>query len=54
MLRSIPSKLGGVVALALSIIILAPLIAKKRKNAKFSPAKKTKFWALISIILIQT
>nr|QFG71653.1 cytochrome b [Oribatula sp. XFX] len=53
-LRSIPSKLGGVVALALSIIILAPLIAKKSKNAKFSPAKKTKFWALISIILILT
>jgi len=53
-LRSIPSKLGGVVALVSSILILIPLILKKNKPTKFSPLKKIKFWALVAIIIILT
>jgi len=53
-LRSIPSKLGGVIALAISILILAPLILKTNKPSKFSPPKKIKFWAFISLVLILT
>lgn len=53
-LRSIPSKLGGVIALVLSIVILAPLVIKKNNPSKFSPSKKTKFWALVSIIFVLT
>lgn len=53
-LRSIPSKLGGVIALGASILILAPLIVKKNKPTKFSPHKKIKFWSLISVIIILT
>lgn len=53
-LRSIPSKLGGVVALGASILILAPLVVKKRTPKKFSPHKKIKFWTLVSIVLVLT
>jgi len=53
-LRSIPSKLGGVVALAISILILSVLIINKTKPTKFSPTKKIKVWFLLSIILILT
>lgn len=42
-LRSIPSKLGGVVALAISILILIMLSTKKNKRTKFSPLNKNKF-----------
>jgi len=42
-LRSIPSKLGGVVALAMSILILTILSTKKNKRTKFSPLNKNKF-----------
>jgi ubiquinol-cytochrome c reductase cytochrome b subunit len=41
-LRSIPSKLGGVVALALSIIVLTLLVWVKSKPTKFHPIKKVK------------
>lgn len=53
-LRSIPSKLGGVVALVISILILAVLIISNSKPTKFSPFKKGKMWGLVSIILILT
>jgi len=53
-LRSIPSKLGGVAALAISILILSVLIINKTKPTKFSPTKKIKVWFLLSIILILT
>lgn len=40
-LRSIPSKLGGVIAIVLSIIILLSLCVKENNlNKKFSPLKK--------------
>jgi len=42
-LRSIPSKLGGVVALVASILILAILAIKKNIRTKFDPIKKTTF-----------
>lgn len=53
-LRSIPSKLGGVIALAISILIITIIITKKRKTRKFTTEKKTKFWILVSIIIILT
>lgn len=53
-LRSIPSKLGGVVALGASVLIISILTIKKRKRTKFTPTKKIKFWALVSVIVILT
>jgi len=53
-LRSIPSKLGGVVALVLSILIIFILILKKNKTSKFNINKKVKFWFFVSIIIILT
>nr|ARO70444.1 cytochrome b [Ctenosaura oaxacana] len=54
-LRSIPNKLGGVLALLFSILILmiAPLLhlSKQRTNT-FRPFSQTLFWLLISNILI--
>jgi len=42
-LRSIPSKLGGVVALTASILILSIKIKNKNKTTKFNTTKKVKF-----------
>jgi ubiquinol-cytochrome c reductase cytochrome b subunit len=43
-LRSIPSKLGGVVAIVASILVLIVLCFKKQKiNKKFTPLKKLTF-----------
>nr|YP_004021467.1 cytochrome b [Unionicola parkeri]ADP01834.1 cytochrome b [Unionicola parkeri] len=55
-LRSIPNKLGGVVALLLSIMMLAPLTMKKKKksSSKFSPKKKIMFWSTASSFLLLT
>nr|ADB19732.1 cytochrome b [Scincella lateralis]ADB19733.1 cytochrome b [Scincella lateralis] len=56
-LRSIPNKLGGVLALLFSILILMliPLLhtSKQRGNA-FRPPSQVLFWALISNIFILT
>nr|ADB19651.1 cytochrome b [Scincella lateralis] len=56
-LRSIPNKLGGVLALLFSILILTlvPLLhtSKQRGNA-FRPPSQALFWALISNIFILT
>nr|AVV48254.1 cytochrome b [Costaticella bicuspis] len=53
-LRSIPSKLGGVIALVLAIGILyfLPLMHPAKKANSFSPKKKTFFWTLIATFLV--
>nr|YP_009346664.1 cytochrome b [Graphosoma rubrolineatum]API85478.1 cytochrome b [Graphosoma rubrolineatum] len=56
-LRSIPNKLGGVIAMLASIIIIAlPMITNKSKfqgNA-FYPLSKSLFWTMVVIILLLT
>nr|AIG53348.1 cytochrome b [Ctenotus schomburgkii]UWT72100.1 cytochrome b [Ctenotus schomburgkii] len=56
-LRSIPNKLGGVLALLFSILILmlAPMLhtSKQRGNA-FRPFSQALFWTLVSNIIILT
>jgi len=53
-LRSIPSKLGGVIALLISILILTTLIKTKKKSSKFNATIKIKFWIIVSVISILT
>nr|ARH54492.1 cytochrome b [Melolontha hippocastani] len=56
-LRSIPNKLGGVVALVLSIAILfiMPFINKKKiQSTQFYPLNKILFWSFLSIIILLT
>jgi len=54
-LRSIPSKLGGVVALAISLLVLFVVPTNPlTKNRKHSPFLKIKFWLLIQSFLILT
>nr|YP_010510805.1 cytochrome b [Dermestes dimidiatus]QXQ00384.1 cytochrome b [Dermestes dimidiatus] len=56
-LRSIPNKLGGVIALVMSIAILfiIPLTNKKKfQSNQFYPINKILFWSLVSIILLLT
>nr|YP_010364859.1 cytochrome b [Odoiporus longicollis]UOL50376.1 cytochrome b [Odoiporus longicollis] len=56
-LRSIPNKLGGVIALVLSIAILYILpffFNSKFSSYQFYPANKMLFWSLVSIILLLT
>nr|ARO70449.1 cytochrome b [Ctenosaura quinquecarinata] len=56
-LRSIPNKLGGVLALLFSILILmiVPLLhLSKQRTNMFRPFSQTLFWLLISNILILT
>ena len=56
-LRSIPNKLGGVIALVLSIIILytLPLYPKSKfKRNIFYPLRKRIFWHLVIIIILLT
>nr|ACU00390.1 cytochrome b [Cryptobranchus alleganiensis] len=56
-LRSIPNKLGGVLALIASILILAlmPLLhTSKQRSLMFRPVTQLTFWALVSIITILT
>lgn len=55
-LRSIPNKLGGVIALLISIIILFALIVNKKHLAskKFNPNKKIIFWVFRCIFIILT
>nr|QXJ41890.1 cytochrome b [Pissodes strobi] len=56
-LRSIPNKLGGVIALVLSIAILylMPFINfKKYQSTQFYPLSKILFWSLVSIIFLLT
>nr|QPN54153.1 cytochrome b [Holotrichia oblita] len=56
-LRSIPNKLGGVLALVFSIAVLLimPMINKKKfQSTQFYPINKTLFWSFLSIILLLT
>nr|AML26401.1 cytochrome b [Staphylinidae sp. BMNH 1274636] len=56
-LRSIPNKLGGVIALVMSIAILIfmPFCNKKKfQSNQFYPINKILFWSLFSIILLLT
>nr|ALO76767.1 cytochrome b [Sciobius sp. SCI01] len=56
-LRSIPNKLGGVLALVLSIAILYTLPfsnKKKYQSNQFYPLNKFMFWSLVSIIILLT
>lgn len=56
-LRSIPNKLGGVIALVISIAILYTLPftnKKKYQRTQFYPLNKILFWSLVSIILLLT
>nr|ALO76842.1 cytochrome b [Adoretus sp. ADO01] len=55
-LRSIPNKLGGVIALVMSIAILLimPFINKKFLSTQFYPINKILFWSFTAIILLLT
>nr|AIZ98097.1 cytochrome b [Microtus majori] len=56
-LRSIPNKLGGVLALILSILILSimPLLhTSKQRALTFRPITQTMYWILVADLLILT
>nr|QWB85688.1 cytochrome b [Orsodacne cerasi] len=56
-LRSIPNKLGGVIALVMSIAILyfMPFINKKKfQSTQFYPINKFMFWSMVSVIILLT
>nr|WPO01474.1 cytochrome b [Eocanthecona thomsoni] len=56
-LRSIPNKLGGVVAMLLSIlIIMVPMIINKSKfqGITFYPPSKSLFWGMVTTIILLT
>nr|YP_010309872.1 cytochrome b [Tethea albicostata]UMR54986.1 cytochrome b [Tethea albicostata] len=56
-LRSIPNKLGGVIALVMSILILIILpltFNKKMQGIQFYPLNKIMFWSLLIIIILLT
>nr|QJQ13888.1 cytochrome b [Heteromys desmarestianus] len=56
-LRSIPNKLGGVIALVLSILVLAlfPLLhTSNQRSLTFRPISKILFWILVSDLFILT
>nr|YP_010737152.1 cytochrome b [Micromelalopha sieversi]WEP25239.1 cytochrome b [Micromelalopha sieversi] len=56
-LRSIPNKLGGVIALVMSILILIILpftFNKKIQGIQFYPINQLLFWSLISMIILLT
>nr|YP_010417403.1 cytochrome b [Oxyodes scrobiculata]USF12101.1 cytochrome b [Oxyodes scrobiculata] len=56
-LRSIPNKLGGVIALVMSILILIILpftFNKKIQGIQFYPINQLLFWTLITMIILLT
>nr|ALO76102.1 cytochrome b [Amphiops globus] len=56
-LRSIPNKLGGVIALVMSIAILfiLPLcLNKKIQSNQFYPINKILFWSMLTIVILLT
>nr|YP_010716034.1 cytochrome b [Parnassius simo]WDE75744.1 cytochrome b [Parnassius simo] len=56
-LRSIPNKLGGVIALIMSIMILIILpltFNKKIQGIQFYPINQMLFWCMVSIIILLT
>nr|ACJ35624.1 cytochrome b [Lophostoma schulzi] len=56
-LRSIPNKLGGVLALVLSILVLAiiPMLhTSKQRSMMFRPLSQCLFWLLVAVLLTLT
>nr|WBW69170.1 cytochrome b [Sacalia quadriocellata]WBW69171.1 cytochrome b [Sacalia quadriocellata] len=56
-LRSIPNKLGGVLALLFSILVLftmPTLHTSKQRTASFRPLTQTLFWCLVADLLVLT
>nr|YP_010043658.1 cytochrome b [Branchinella kugenumaensis]QPD06979.1 cytochrome b [Branchinella kugenumaensis] len=56
-LRSIPNKLGGVIALVLSIMILISMpftFNPKFRGLSFYPIMQVMFWALITVVILLT
>nr|YP_009250725.1 cytochrome b [Heterotermes validus]AMX23054.1 cytochrome b [Heterotermes validus] len=55
-LRSIPNKLGGVIALAMSIAILfiMPAIKSKFRGAQFYPVNQVMFWTMTNTVILLT
>uniref|UniRef100_UPI0030DE8274 cytochrome b n=1 Tax=Mecidea indica TaxID=3127717 RepID=UPI0030DE8274 len=56
-LRSIPNKLGGVIAMLLSILVIAvPMIINKSnfQGNAFYPMSKSLFWFMVTIIVLLT
>nr|AUJ22865.1 cytochrome b [Ellychnia corrusca] len=55
-LRSIPNKLGGVMALFLSILIfiIMPIFKKKIQSNSFYPINKILFWSFMTIVMMLT
>nr|YP_010882178.1 cytochrome b [Phraortes lianzhouensis]WID87092.1 cytochrome b [Phraortes lianzhouensis] len=55
-LRSIPNKLGGVIALLMSILILTimPLYNSKMQGNTFYPFSQFMFWMMVSTIMLLT
>nr|UPL66022.1 cytochrome b [Myrmedobia distinguenda] len=56
-LRSIPNKLGGVIAMVASIIVISTLPInnnKKFQGNKFYPINKMLFWSFVSTVLMLT
>nr|QIK02022.1 cytochrome b [Columbicola columbae] len=54
-LRSIPSKLGGVVGLMMAILVLLPLsLIYTKKGVRFYPVSKVLFWVQVSNFLVLT
>uniref|UniRef100_UPI003002F7EA cytochrome b n=1 Tax=Parotis hilaralis TaxID=1027831 RepID=UPI003002F7EA len=56
-LRSIPNKLGGVIALVLSILILVILpmtFFKKMQGIQFYPINQILFWVMVTTIILLT
>ncbi|TQS31302.1 cytochrome b (mitochondrion) [Mamestra configurata] len=56
-LRSIPNKLGGVIALIMSILILIILpftFNKKIQGIQFYPINQIMFWSMVTIVILLT
>nr|URX52687.1 cytochrome b [Neotermes cf. insularis/malandensis]URX52772.1 cytochrome b [Neotermes cf. insularis/malandensis]URX52785.1 cytochrome b [Neotermes cf. insularis/malandensis] len=55
-LRSIPNKLGGVIALALSIAILfiMPMYKSKFSGTQFYPTNQVMFWVMTNTVILLT
>nr|YP_009351675.1 cytochrome b [Globitermes sulphureus]AQP30351.1 cytochrome b [Globitermes sulphureus] len=55
-LRSIPNKLGGVIALAMSIAILfiMPLFKSKFRGTQFYPINQVLFWTMANTVILLT
>nr|YP_010946386.1 cytochrome b [Balta jinlinorum]WGO57104.1 cytochrome b [Balta jinlinorum] len=55
-LRSIPNKLGGVIALIMSIAILfiMPLMKSKFRSMQFYPMNQIMFWFMLNIVILLT